>query len=320
VPRWFSEGVSVFEEWRSGPNRGVRIPLSVYAAIKDERLLPVAGLDEGFVRPAYEDQIIVSYMQAGLICNFIDAAYGADKLGQMLYRFRDGRTTAEAIEEVFAMSATQFDRDFLRYVESEHGAILENLSDWQRMQQEIAELVDAEDWSGVPEPARHLITLLPQYIEPDSPYIALARAENELGRRSAALAALEEFWRQGGYEPAALQRLAEWMIEADRQNDAIRVLQSVNLVEPLNLELHGQLGDMLLHAGRAEEALQEFMVALALDPLDKATAYYRVAQAHFALGEIELSQRNVLRALDVAPNFRPAQRLLLELAQKESGQ
>ncbi|MDH5309436.1 MAG: hypothetical protein OEY08_05700, partial [Gammaproteobacteria bacterium] len=29
VPRWFSEGVSVLEEWRSGPQPGVHIPLSV---------------------------------------------------------------------------------------------------------------------------------------------------------------------------------------------------------------------------------------------------------------------------------------------------
>jgi len=37
VPRWFSEGVSVFEEWRSGPNPGVRIPMSVYVAMQEDR-------------------------------------------------------------------------------------------------------------------------------------------------------------------------------------------------------------------------------------------------------------------------------------------
>jgi tetratricopeptide (TPR) repeat protein len=317
VPRWFSEGVSVFEEWRSGPNRGVRIPMSVYVAMKDERFLPVANLDEGFIRPTYEDQIIVSYMQAGLICSFIDATYGADKLSKLLYRFRDGLTTAMAIEDVFAMPAAQFDREFTQYVQAQHGAILDNLEDWQRMQQALAEQVDAENWTDVPDLARQLISLLPQYIEPDSPYLALARAAEALGQRAAAMEALENFWQQGGYEPAALKRLADWLLEADRRGDAIKVLQSVNLVEPLDRDVHGTLGDMLLTDGRAQDALREFTVALALDPHDKATAYYRMAQAHHALGNIALSQDNLLRALDVAPNFRPAQRLLLEVARNE---
>jgi len=53
---------------------------------------------------------------------------------------------------------------------------------------------------------------------------------------------------------------------------------------------------------------------IALDPHDKASAWYRVAQAHFQLGDFVASQLYLLQALDIAPNFRPAQRLLLELA------
>jgi tetratricopeptide (TPR) repeat protein len=315
VPRWFSEGVSVFEEWRSGPGRGVRIPMSVYAAIKDDRFLPVASLDEGFIRPTYDEQIIVSYMQAGLICHFIDATYGADKLRDLLYQFRDGQATAEAIETVFDMPPAQFDREFADYVAEQHGTILENLQDWRRTQQAIGEHVAAENWAAVPEIARHLIDLLPEYVEPDSPYITLAKSEEMLGNSAAALRALEKFWQQGGYEPAALKKLAEWLDDAGRTADAIDVLQTVNLVDPLDREVHGALGDMLLTEGRAAEALREFTVALALDPHDKATAYYRLAQAHYALGDAGTSQDNLLLALDVAPNFRPAQRLLLEISQ-----
>ena len=48
-----------------------------------------------------------------------------------------------------------------------------------------------------------------------------------------------------------------------------------------------------------------------------ATAYFRVAEAHLALGQASRARENVLMALDVAPGFRPAQRLLLELARNE---
>lgn len=317
VPRWFSEGVSVFEEWRSGPNRGVRIPMSVYNAMQDDRFLPVAELDEGFIRPTYEEQIIVSYMQAGLICDFINSHFGADKLSALLYRFRDGFSTADAIESVFEMPPTRFDEQFAEYVEAGHGGILQNLEDWHRTQTSVAELVTNDEWHAVPELARHLISLLPQYVETDSPYIALARAEQELGNRDAAISALEKFWQQGGYDPDALKRLAGWFDEAGRAEDAIAVLKSVNLVAPLDQELHGKLGDMLLATGSPEEALQEFSVALALNPHDKATAYYRLAQAYYELGNKESTQNHLLQALDVAPNFRPAQRLLLELSRTD---
>ena len=93
----------------------------------------------------------------------------------------------------------------------------------------------------------------------------------------------------------------------------------MNLVDPLDQAVHGRLGDLLMTAGRADEALREYTVALALDPHDRATAYYRLATAHNALGDRTASQDQLLMALDVAPNFRPAQRLLLELMRADSG-
>jgi tetratricopeptide (TPR) repeat protein len=319
VPRWFSEGISVFEEWQSGPTPGVRIPLSVYGAIADDRLLPIAELDEGFIRPTYEEQVIVSYMQAGLICQFIHDEYGDAKLKELLYAFRDGHLTDDAIEQVFGIPADDFDKRFEAFVESGHGTTIDNLDDWQHTHVSVAERIAEEDWTPVIELAGHLIDLLPWYVEPDSPYVALARAHDELGDRAAATDALLTFWRTGGYDPETLQKLAEWLNEADRTADAIGVLNTVNLVDPLDQAVHGKLGDLLMTAGRADEALREYTVALALDPHDKATAYYRLATAHNALGDRTASQDQLLMALDVAPNFRPAQRLLLELMRAEPG-
>ena len=313
VPRWFSEGVSVFEEWRSGPNPGVRIPMSVYAAIGEDRLLPIAGLDEGFLRPTYEGQVVVSYMQAGLICHYIDATYGPESLSALLYKYRDGLHTGDAIEAVFGITPQAFDREFLHFIRSEHGAILDNLEEWHRGQLTIQQKISQSDWPGIVELAQSLLDLLPAYIEPDSPYLSLARAYEELGRRQQAITVLQKFWQNGGYDPTALKQLGVWLYEDDRSNEAIDVLKSVNLVDPLDQDLHGRLGDMLLEADRAEEALTEYSVALALHPHDRATANYRMASAYHRLGDAEQTQDYLLQALDVAPNFRPAQRLLLDL-------
>lgn len=317
VPRWFSEGVSVFEEWRSGPNRGVRIPMSVYAAMADDRFLPIAELDEGFIRPTYEEQVIVSYMQAGLVCQYIDETHGTDKLRAMLDAFRDGMQTEDAVEAVLTTSASAFDEDFERFVNENHGEIIGSLDEWQRTQTSISEHVVANEWAPVPELAKHLIEILPQYVEPDSPYLALAKAEEELGNREAAISALQNYWRQGGYVPASLKQLAAWLNDQGHPSEALAVYKSVNLVDPLDQELHGVFGDLLLAEGRPEEALREFIVALDLNPHDKATAHFRLAKAHYALGSKAETQAQLLLALDVAPNYRPAQRLLLEVTRTD---
>ena len=319
VPRWYSEGISVFEEWRSGPNPGVRIPMSVYTAMREDRFLPVADLDNGFMRPSYPGQVIVSYMQAGLVCDFIDRQHGEHKLREMLEAFRDGQGTEAALRAVFGMDPGEFDQAFDAFVDAEFGEILGQLDTWAHAQAEISSKLDSGDWLDVIELATELIEIMPHYSEPDSPYLAMARAYNELGQREAALGALGTFWRLGGYDPAALKRLAGWLVEDGQPGTAIEVLRSINLVDPLDTDVHGQLGDLLLEAGRADEALREYEVALALEPHDMATAWYRVASAQHALGNDEQSQDYLLQALDVAPNFRPAQRLLLKLASGTNG-
>lgn len=227
--------------------------------------------------------------------------------------------TADAIPAVFGMSPSDFDDQFDRYVDDQHGAILHNLEDWHRTHQSIGERAAEEDWAAIVDLAEHLIDLLPGYVEPDSPYIALAQSRDSLGDRAGAIDALRAFWRHGGYDPGTLKRLGEWLTESGQQAEAIAVLQAVNLVDPLDVELHGALGDLLMDADRAAEALLEYLVALALDPHDKATAYYRLARAHSALGDREASQTQLLMALDVAPNFRPAQKLLLDLMRTDDG-
>jgi tetratricopeptide (TPR) repeat protein len=314
VPRWFSEGVSVFEEWRSGPTPGVRIPMSVYSAMHDDRFLPVATLDQGFIRPSYPEQVIVSYMQAGLVCQFIDTHYGSDKLAALLGKFSEGLDTADAIPAVLDVSAAQFDREFGLFVEREHGAVLLVLEDWHAAHAALSVQSGQGDWGGVTGDAEAVIELHPGYVEPDSAYLMLAKAHDELGEPDQAMAALTRFWKRGGYDPAALKRLAALLEESGREVEAIAALNTVVQVQPLDDSLHETLGRLLLEQGDGHGALREFEILLALKPHDKANAYLRVAEAHRAVGNVEQSRNHVLLALDFAPGFRPAQRLLLELS------
>ena len=50
-------------------------------------------------------------------------------------------------------------------------------------------------------------------------------------------------------------------------------------------------------------------------PHDLAAAYYRVARANHLLERSEQARKYLLSALEIAPHYRPAQKLLLETTQ-----
>ncbi len=314
VPRWFSEGISVFEEWRTGPIPGVRVPPNILDAMAADRFLPIAELDAGFVRPSYPGQVQVSYMQAGLICEFIDQEFGFAKLVELLYQFADGVETVPAMEAALELSATAFDRRFKDYLQQRFGALTEQLDAWREANGAALEAVARSDWSAAMTAAQQAIDIFPGYVDANSPYLTLAAAHRARGEAAAETAALRDYWQRGGYEPEALQQLADRLHGAGQLGQAVAVLQSVNYVAPFDAELHGRLGDWLLALDRPAEALVEYQVTLAMEPHDRAAAHLRLARAHHQLEQTDQTRQHVLAALEIAPHYRPAQQLLLEIA------
>jgi tetratricopeptide (TPR) repeat protein len=100
--------------------------------------------------------------------------------------------------------------------------------------------------------------------------------------------------------------------------EAMEVLHDVKWADPFMEELHVKLGDLSLEMGEAQQALDEYLILLALDPVDKADANLKIAQAYNALGDEEKTMEYLLTALDIAPQYRPAQALLLELSRSDA--
>src|SRR5690606_33920296 len=106
---------------------------SALEAFRDDRFLPVARLDEGFIRPSYPNQVQVSYMQAGLICLFIEERWGFERLVALLRQFTRDTTTAAAVRATFKIAPEQFDEQFGEFMRKRFGNVLGRLDEWQRM-------------------------------------------------------------------------------------------------------------------------------------------------------------------------------------------
>jgi cellulose synthase operon protein C len=318
VPRWLSEGISVFEEWRHGPTPGVAVPPDAIVALRDKRFLPVKELDAGFIRPSYPNQVQVSYIQAGLVCLFIEERFGFERLSALLRQFTRNVSTEQAIEAVFRLPAEDFDEQFDAYARARFAGPLARMDEWESLYRRAQQAVEAQKWQDAIEPAQRAAALYPEHTGPGSPHLLLAQSLEKLGRRAEALTALESYRKAGGWAPAALRDLARWLDEAGRTEESTQILSALNYADPLQPAQHAELGERLLTAGESAAALREFNVLFALSAHDPAPAQYGAARAQLAMGEREAARRSVLDALAAAPHFKPAQQLLLKMIEERT--
>jgi cellulose synthase operon protein C len=314
VPRWLSEGLSVYEEWTSGPTPGVAMNPKLLDTFKDGKLLPVVELDNGFMRPTYEGQIQISYDQAGLICLFAAQRWNIQKVVEFLRAFNDeSMTTDAAVRSVFKVTPEEFDKAFQDFMRERFGKYLTDPKRWKDLMTKAHTALEARNWSAARESAQAAIDMLPEFTASGSAYDMLVEAEEGAGKSEAAIAALVAWRKAGGWDPAAMRKLGALLLAAKRNAEATEVLAAVNYADPLAVDGHDQLGQLLLDQNKGADALREYRVLLALNPLDTAAANFGLARSYRQTGDNVQARRFLLESLDTAPNFRPAQKLLLEM-------
>ncbi len=315
VPRWFTEGLSVHEETATDPEWGDRLTPDILDAIEKKKLLPIAQLDRGFLRPESPGQVIVSYFQAGRICDYIHEQYGAEKLMAMMRAFAKVTTTSAVVRDVLGVKPDEFDRSFDAWLRKQHATPLSNFAEWKAaMKATQAAAVPG----GEPQLRKELTRLLemyPEYVEGGNAYERLASLEMKAGGKDAEREWLAKYMRQGGRNPAALKRLAALEDERGDKAAAESVLRRVLAIYPMKDEsLHRKLAslrmDLKMYAGAAEE----WGAVLATGTTDVAGAHFERARAYHALRRLEEARIEVLSALEAAPGYRAAQKLLLELS------
>lgn len=115
VPRWLTEGFSVYEErardtsWERGMDR------ELYDAFHNRDIPPVRIMNRLFRGP----RILFGYYQGGLIVELITKKYGFDKALELLRAFGDDQGIERAFDRAVGMSSRAFDRLLLDYVEND---------------------------------------------------------------------------------------------------------------------------------------------------------------------------------------------------------
>jgi tetratricopeptide (TPR) repeat protein len=263
--------------------------------------------------------VVISYFQAGRICDFIKEHWGYDKLLAMMHDFAGNASTPDVIQKELGLNAEEFDKKFLAELERETKKTVEGFEEWSKKIRKVAELAKAEKHDDVIREASAIRDVYPDYVEAGSAYEFLAEAYLAKKDKPHAIAELARYSQVGGRNPGLLKKLATLLEEAGQKKEAAAVLARINWIYPEDEELHRRLGSLYLDEGKADAATVEFRAAIAMKPLDTATARYNLARAYRGAGKNSEAKDELLQALESAPGFRPAQKMLLELSKDENG-
>jgi len=344
VPRWLTEGISVYEERRARPGWGDDLSLEFLLAYQAGKLLPLRDLNNGFVRPTTPDQVSLSYYQASLVVEHLESRYGLAALRSLLGAYGTGASTEKAFEKAFGRTPDQVDGDFQAALKATLAKALQGMRTVtapegpaaRRDTRAALEARIAKDDGDFlahamlgrlnhrekreDEALRHLeraAQIWPGSAGDESPYFPMAEIKRARGDREGAIAALTALVALDENHDAARLQLAS-LLEAKGQTDqALSLLDSSVFIYPFDPALHERRAVLASRLRKPAVTRDARRAIVALDPVDKAEAYFQLALADLEAGDRLAARRSVLRSLEIAPRFERAQELLLKIHREE---
>lgn len=300
VPRWLTEGCSVYEEFRADPQWYRDQELELLDAFANGTVIPLAEFNAAFRSP----RVMFAYFQGGLWVEFAVERYGFDSILRMLDAYAEDLETPQVIDRVFGKATTAMDEEFRAFLletrlkglkvqptfdEDKRRALLAQL---RKSPDAVDTLVDAA-WAcyqggRAVDADVHLSKALKK--EPTHPGALRLAARRALdrGRKDLARENLEAAFTNGGEEFTAAMQLAELRggvkdFEGARQALRIAIACFPHAIGPGSpyLALH----ESLMSEQRTDEAMKELANYVALDetavPQRLALARWHESEARF---------------------------------------
>jgi tetratricopeptide (TPR) repeat protein len=331
VPRWLTEGISVFEEHRKEPAWGRELTLEFAQELGVGKTFGVKGITEAFKHP---ENYSMAYFEASLIVEHLVALNGDEGLRTLLKAYAAGDNDDQAFTKAFGKSLDDVDKSFNAFVEQQYGPLRDAMkqpatrvdgADLAGLKARAAAapgnfpsqvsygqaLFRANDFSAAKAPLERAAELAPQASGDGSPHALLADIAEKAGDSTTARKELRALLTYDHANVGEARELAKLALAAKAEDDADFALRRVADLDPFDAEVHGQLGQRLMAKNDFAGALIEFQAALAQGPTNKAEAHANVAEAYLKLDRKPDAKREALEALKEAPTYARAQDLLL---------
>ena len=341
MPRWLSEGISVYEERQRDPAWGERMTPQYREMILGADLTPVSELSGAFLRPASPLHLQFAYYEASLVVEFLIQEYGFETLTRVLDDCAVGMPVNEALQR-YTESLSAFEQSFASFARSVANGLAPEL-DFERpkpkpgepltpelltefsnrqnnywvMHQKADTLLRAEQFGEARELLQSLHERFPHDISNSSAAVKLARVYRELELPQEEHAILESISGLVGDALPVYQRLMEIDSRNGSWEDVALHAERMLAVQPLHSQPHEMLAVASRHLGRSDVVVRSLQALLEMEPTDPAETHFELAAALHAVGDVKTAKRQVLMALDYAPRYQDALRLLLTLTERD---
>ena len=343
MPRWLSEGISVYEESRRQATWGQRMTPQYRRMILEGQLTPIGKLSAAFLNPPTPMHLQFAYYESALVVEFLIERFGFESLKAILADLRDG----EAINAAISRHAAP-----LKKVEDEFDAFarrraeaLAPQADWEQpdrgqvdpsdpdavarwlathennvwaLQRHAGNLLADKQWEQAKKPLEKLIALYPEDVGEGNAYRLLAEAHRHLGETQREREILKRLATRSADAADAYRRLMEVGTEQQRWQEVVDHGARYLAVYPLLGTAYQQLGRANEELGQSEAAIEAYRCLLLLEPEDPVDVHYRLAKLLQPRDPVA-AKHYLLEALADAPRFRRGHQLLLELRESPGG-
>jgi len=340
MPRWLSEGISVYEERQARGNWGEKMKPRYRAMILGEDLTPVSQLSAAFLKPKSAAHLGFAYYESSLVVDWLIGKWGLEKMKRLLADLARGVEINAALAAHFA-PIEKLDTEFAAHAQqiakntgpkldwtppkpadfaSLKGLgefITKNPDNYTALNEQAKQLIEEKKWGEAKAPLGKLIQLYPEQSDGGSAYAMLARVHRELGEADAELAMLNKVVERSSDATDTYERLMQIGAERKDWRMVIANAERSAAVNPLSLAPHTAEAEAREALGEKPAAITAYRTLLQLGPPDPAEAHYRLARLLHATGD-PAAKREVLLALEDAPRFRAALALLLEITGQPS--
>ncbi len=339
VPRWLTEGISVYEEKLQRPEWARGMDVAFAGMLNRGEALKLRDLNAAFTDPR---TISLAYYQASLLVDHLVEIYGDAGLHKLLRAYGQGLDTEAALKLALDTDFDRLQSGFDRAMDRTFGKLRAAL----QLPKESKELPNmplealrtvADEYGGsypvqltyatalrkvgqVDEALRvfeHAAELIPIATGADSANAQIADIALQKKDTTRAIAALQALVN-ADFDNVELARKLVALMRESGVSDPARlrpVYERITAIDPFDADAHARLGRLAMQGNRPDAAVREFRAVVALGPVDRAAAYTDLAESYFTSGKRADARKQILAALEIAPSYERAQTLLLQLSE-----
>ncbi len=322
MPRWLSEGISVYEERQANSSWGQTMNPQYREMVLGDDLTPVSQLSGAFLNPKSGLHLQFAYYESSLVVEYLVEKYGLDTLKRILVDLGVGMPINDSLAR-YTGSLEALDKEFAEYARKRARDLAPNLdfakpapdvelapNNFYLLQRQAAQFISDEKYEEAKQPLGEIIKY---YEGAQTAYSMLAKAHRELGETEEELVVLNKLAALSNDSVDAYTRLMEINVDEQNWNEVLVNAERSLAVNPLSRTPHRFMAKATEQTGAVDRAIEALQTLIVLEPIDPADTHFRLAKLLRTNGDFASARRHILTSLEEAPRFRAAHRELLAI-------